>query len=162
MYHPFWERLPFTNIFLSITPDILHQLHQGISKYLIRWLIQFWGEEIDACCSRLPPNHNAWHFYKGITMLSNLTGQEHKDICRIILGLVADLTLPGNQSARLTRAIRVLLDFIYLSQYSVHATKSLNTLDDALCRFYEDKDIFIKLGARQHLNLPKLHSLTHY
>ena len=95
-------------------------------------------------------------------MLLNLTGQEHKDICCIILGLVVDLTLPGNQSAHLTCAVRALLDFIYLSQYSVHTTKSLNALDDALRRFHEDKDIFIELGARQHLNLPKLHSLTHY
>lgn len=95
-------------------------------------------------------------------MLSNLTGQEHKDICCIILGLVADLTLPGNQSARLTHAVQALLDFIYLSQYSVHTTESLNALDDALRRFHEDKDIFIELRARQHLNLPKLHSLTHY
>ncbi|KAN0134253.1 hypothetical protein V8E53_008025 [Lactarius tabidus] len=162
-YRPFWEHFPFTNIFLSITPDILHQLQQGIFKYLIRWLIKLWSEEIDAHCSRLPPNHNARHFYKGITMLSNLTGQEHKDISCIILGLVVDLPLLENQStACLIRAVRALLDFFYLSQYSVHSTESLDALEDALCRFHEDKDIFIELRIRQHFNLPKLHSLSHY
>ena len=80
-YHPFWERLPFTNIFLSITPDVLHQLLQGIVKHLVYWVSVLGGEEIDAHCRRLPPNHNTWHFHKGITGLSRLTGQEHKDIC---------------------------------------------------------------------------------
>ncbi|KAN0128003.1 hypothetical protein V8E53_014180 [Lactarius tabidus] len=159
MYRPFWERFPFTNIFLSITPDILHQLQQGIFKYLIRWLIKLWSEEIDTHCSCLLPNHNTQHFYKGITMLSNLTGQEHKDINCIILGLMVDLPLPENRStAHLIRAVQVLLDFFYLSQYSVHSMESLDALEDALCRFHEDKDIFIELGIRQHFNLLKLHT----
>lgn len=47
--HPFWEALPFVNIFQSITPDILHQLLQGILKHLISWLVQGYGSvEIDA------------------------------------------------------------------------------------------------------------------
>ncbi|KAH9015128.1 hypothetical protein EDB83DRAFT_2232775 [Lactarius deliciosus] len=162
-YHPFWERLPYANIFLSITPDILHQLHQGVLKHLVRWLAALRSGEIDARCSRLPPNHNARYFHKGITWLSKLTGKEHKDIARIILGVVVDLSLPGVQSsARLTRAVRALLDFIYLSQYPVHTTQTLNAMDNALCRFHENKDVFIELGVRKHFNLPKLHSLLHY
>jgi hypothetical protein len=43
VFHPFWERLPLTNIFLSITPDVLHQLLQGMMKHLIRWLIRAFG-----------------------------------------------------------------------------------------------------------------------
>ena len=96
-------------------------------------------------------------------MLLNLTGQEHKDISRIILGLVVDLPLPENQStACLICAVQVLLDFFYLSQYSVHSMESLDTLEDALRQFHENKDIFIELGIQQHFNLPKMHSLTHY
>ena len=162
-YHPFWEHLPFTNIFLSITPDVLHQLLQGIVKHVVCWLAVLGSEEIDARCRHLPPNHNAQHFYKGITGLSRLTGQEHKDICCILLGLVVDLPLPGvRYSARLTGAVRALLDFIYLSQYSVHTTESLSALDAVLRQFHAEKDIFIDLGVQEHFNLPKLHSLTHY
>ncbi|KAJ7769278.1 hypothetical protein B0H16DRAFT_1715749 [Mycena metata] len=35
IYHPFWEGLPYTNIYRAISPDILHQLYQGVIKHLI-------------------------------------------------------------------------------------------------------------------------------
>ncbi|KAG1856155.1 hypothetical protein F4604DRAFT_1932011 [Suillus subluteus] len=49
--HPFWEPLLLVNIFESITPDILHQLYQGLVKHLLAWLSDACGgEEIDAQC----------------------------------------------------------------------------------------------------------------
>ena len=163
IYHPFWESLPFTNIFVSITPDILHQLHQGVLKHMVRWLAALASNEIDMRSSHLPPNHNAQHFHSGFTWLSKLTGQEHKDIARVLLGVVVNLALPGvRSSARLAHIVRALLDFIYLSQYPVHTTASLNAMGAALCRFHEDKDVLIELGVREHFKLPKLHSLLHY
>ncbi|KAG2335638.1 hypothetical protein BDR05DRAFT_978923 [Suillus weaverae] len=30
LIHPFWEGLPFANIFQGVTPDVLHQLYQGL------------------------------------------------------------------------------------------------------------------------------------
>lgn len=76
--HLFWESLPCTNIYRSISPDILHQLYQGIVKHLISWLKRCCGEaELDARCRRLPPDHNTCLLMKGISSLSRVTGKEH-------------------------------------------------------------------------------------
>ena len=48
IYHPFWIFLPFLNIFQSITPNILHQLLQGLLKHLLSWLkTAYSASEID-------------------------------------------------------------------------------------------------------------------
>jgi len=68
---PFWKDLPFVNIYHCITPNILHQLYQGVIKHLIGWVCKACGDaEIDARCHRLPPNHNIRLFLKGISHLS--------------------------------------------------------------------------------------------
>ncbi|KAI0633956.1 hypothetical protein C8Q77DRAFT_1193668 [Trametes polyzona] len=161
---PFWKDLPFVDIFVSITPDLLHQLYQGVMKHLLSWLKHAYGpEELDARCRRLPPNHQIRLFLKGITSLHRVTGKEHADICRFLLGLVVGLPLPGGFSpARLVRAVRALLDFLYLAHYPAHTSDTLDLLGDALKRFHANKSIFIDLGIRQHFRLPKLHALEHY
>jgi hypothetical protein len=161
---PFWKDLPYVHIYRSITPDILHQLYQGIFKHLMGWVIQAVGHlEVDARCRRMPPNHNIRHFVKGITSLSRVTGQEHNQMSRILLGLVIDAPLPdGLSNVRLIRAVRALLDFLYLAQYPVHTDETLTLLEDALERFHINKEIFVDLGIRNGFNIPKLHFARHY
>ncbi|KAI0026936.1 hypothetical protein K488DRAFT_63772 [Vararia minispora EC-137] len=160
----FWKDLPFSDIYLAITPDILHQLYQGMVKHVISWLKVAYGKRaIDARFQSLPPNHHLRLFSRGISKLSRVSGSEHEDICRSLLGVIADLPLPDGQSpVRIVRAVRALLDFVYLAQYPVHTTLSLRQLDDALAVFHANKQVFIDLGMREQFNLPKLHSLRHY
>ncbi|KAG1770541.1 hypothetical protein EDD22DRAFT_977201 [Suillus occidentalis] len=152
LYHPFWQELPHCNIYNAITPDVLHQIYQGLIKHLISWIKTAYGEaEIDARCKRLPPNHNIRLFMKGISVLSRVSGTEHQQICRFLLGLIIDIRLPdGASPARLIRA------------YPCHSDLTLELLSGALNRFHDNKSIFVDLGIRSSFNLPKLHSFQHY
>ncbi|KAG1845128.1 hypothetical protein DFJ58DRAFT_801574, partial [Suillus subalutaceus] len=111
----------------------------------------------------IPPNHNICLFLKGISSLSCVSGMEHNQICRFLLGIVIGIRLPGNlNNARLTRAVHAILDFLYLAQYPCHTDQTLALLDDALTRFHDNKDIFLDLGIHSNFNLPKLHGFRHY
>jgi hypothetical protein len=161
---PFWATLPLCDVFISITPDVLHQLLQGVMKHLIGWLVRIFGPEtIDARCRAMPPNYKVMLFTKGITSLSRVTGHEHKKMCAILLGLIADLPVPGGlDPSRIIKATRALLDFLQLAQYESHSTTTINQLQAALSIFHQNKDIFVDLEIREQFNIPKLHSLMHY
>ncbi|KAL1687786.1 hypothetical protein GGG16DRAFT_61384 [Schizophyllum commune] len=168
---PFWKDLPFAHVYRAITPDVLHQLYQGVIKHLLAWLVDAYGAaEMDARCRRLPPNHNIRLFMSGISSLTHLTGQTHDEICRILLGLIVDapLHIPTPARARrqaaprIVKSVRGILDFLFLSQYPVHSSESLKLLNDALSRFHSNKAVFIELGIRNDFNIPKLHFASHY
>ena len=160
----FWKDLPYVHIYRSITPDILHQLYQGIIKHLISWVTKALGPlEVDAWCRHMPLNHNIRHFIKGITSLSRVTGQEHNQMSHILMGLILDAPLLGGLSnVHLVYAVRALLDFLYLAQYLVHTDETLQLLEDSLQRFHDNKSIFVDLDIRDAFNIPKLHSTRHY
>ncbi|KAJ7841520.1 hypothetical protein B0H14DRAFT_3694203 [Mycena olivaceomarginata] len=155
--HPFWEKLPYTNIFLAITSDVLHQLYQGVVKHLIGWLKTSLGEaELDARCRRLPPNHNIRLFMKGISHLNRVTGREHDQISRFILGIIIDMKLPGGHSpVRLVKAVRGGSRLHLYGQYPMHTTETLIALEAARMLFHRNKDVFVDLGIRDGFNLPK-------
>jgi hypothetical protein len=163
--HPFWQNLPLVHIYRSISPDVLHQFYQGGIRHLLAWIKSAYGPtELDARCQRLPPNHNIRLFTKGITSLSRVSGQEHHDICRILLGLIVDLNLPGGYSpTRLVRVVRAMLDALHFAQYPLHSDETLSLFENALQRFDKNKQIFMDLEIRTNFNINKLHFLRrHY
>jgi len=162
--NPFWKFLPYANIYQSITPDVLHQLHQGVTKHLISWLQSAFGaSELDHRCRCLPLNHNVRHFSKGISGFSRISGKEHAEMCKVLLGLIIGVPLRDNCSSdKLLCAVRGILDFLYLAQLPSHTDKTLDDMSAALNTFHASKSIFIELGIRDDFNFPKLHSLLHY
>ena len=149
VYRPFWSRLPYVDIFQSISPDILHQLHQGVFKHLLKWLVAVYSPaELNARYQRLIPNHYVRIFSNGITGLSRVTGKEHDQISRVILGVIIDMHLcNGLNASRLIRAVRNLLDFLYLAKLPLQTTQTLHRLYNALHNFHENKSIFVDLGV---------------
>ncbi|KIY61005.1 hypothetical protein CYLTODRAFT_318884, partial [Cylindrobasidium torrendii FP15055 ss-10] len=155
---PFWEHLPYTNIHLAQTPDVLHQLYQGVLRHLIDWCQRLLTDkELDARIRRLPPGLGLRHFKDGISALSQISGTERKNMGKILLACVVDRLKP-----KAVTAIRAILDFIYLAQYRTHDDETLGYMEQALERWRQNKDYFIKVKIRTHFNIPKFHALVHY
>ncbi|KAJ6586558.1 hypothetical protein B0H10DRAFT_2168046 [Mycena sp. CBHHK59/15] len=118
--------------------------------------IKFWStqattgkdEEID-CRLR--------HFTKGISLTSQWTGNERKNMEKVFLGILAQVTEPSIQ-----RAVAAIIDFIYYAHFETHCDESLAKLDAAWAAFHNDKSAFIELGIRKHFDINKLHKLKHY
>ena len=52
---PFWEGFPLCDIYICITPDVLHQLYQGVVKHMIDWCSSLIDdEELDSQVRGLP------------------------------------------------------------------------------------------------------------
>ena len=163
VYTPFWADLPHTNIHTAITPDVLHQLYQGVFKHLTNWCMRtMTQEELDKRIRCLPPAYGLRHFKNGISALSQISGTERKHMAKILLGC-----LHGVLPKKCIIACRSLLDFIYLAQYTTHDEVTLGYMQDALDTFHAHKSFFTDappggINIRDDLNIPKFHFLDHY
>ena len=160
VFSPFWAELPYTDIFLYISSDILHQLHQGIIKnHLKKWCSMLAETtHFDAHFQAMPIFPGLQHFKNGISTIRQWTGADHKELERVFVG-----TLMGAiMEPRVLQAACCVMDFVHLAQYHSHTDDTLTALQRALNNFHHSKDVFIKLGCRDQFNIPKLHSLVHY
>jgi hypothetical protein len=164
IYCPFWESLPFVNIYQAIAPDVLHQLHQGIFQHLLSWLTKALGTtEINAQSQRQLLNHHTRIFTEGITGLSHITGKEHDLMSRFLLAIVIGSHLKDDLNpSRLVHAVHAFLNFLYRAWLRRHLSDTLHRLKSALKKFHDNKTIFVDLDIRKNFKIPKLHSLRHY
>lgn len=158
VFEPFWKNLPFTDIHRILTPDVLHQLYQGVFKHVISWCQSVVGEKrLDRRIRSLPQFQGLRQFKNGISALSQISGAERKDMAKILIPCLIG-TVP-NQAIK---AVKGLLDFIFLSQYPTHDEETLRYMEEALDLFTKNKQYFITVKCHPTLNIPKFHSLIHY
>lgn len=160
---PFWLDLPFANGSQCITPDLLHQLHQGVfGVHMIRWCTRLLGkEEIDRRYKGMPPHSGLRYFGDGISKIKKGPGGENKEVGKTFVPIMA-----GSRPAEVVGAARALMDFLYRAHRPQLHEGDLEALESDLEEFHDYKDIFRSAGLLQTKKLfngiPKLHMLRHY
>ena len=97
------------------------------------------------------------HFKKGISVVSQWTGTEHREMERVFVGLLSSAA-----KENVLMMACSLLEFIYYAQFQQHTDKTLTAMQDSLSLFHVHKGILTELGICNHFNVPKIHSLMHY
>ncbi|KAJ7061779.1 hypothetical protein C8F01DRAFT_1286849 [Mycena amicta] len=161
---PFWKDLPHCNIFRSFFPDLLHQMHKGAFDHARSWATASLGgsaneneAEIDKRFQAMVDHPSLRHFRQGISLVSQWTGNEAKEMEKVFLGV-----LNGAADAQVTLAVRGVLDFIYYAHFETHTDASLAKLEAAWRMFHDNKKVFVTMGIRAHFNIPKIHAMQHY
>ncbi|KAJ7735424.1 hypothetical protein DFH07DRAFT_753845 [Mycena maculata] len=159
--NPFWADFPHCNIFSSMMPDQLHELHNGaFDDHIVKWSTAATNgeaDEIDCRFRAMTPHPSLRHFKKGISLTTQWTGTERKNMEKVFLGVLANATDPGVQLS-----VRGMMDFIHYAHFETHCDKSLVELDQAWSAFHANKQAFIDLEIRQHFRINKIHKLKHY
>ncbi|KAH8979145.1 hypothetical protein EDB86DRAFT_2814988 [Lactarius hatsudake] len=166
---PFTHEFPRADIHELICPDLLHQVIKGTFKdNLVAWVGQYQIEEhgeargleiiqdIDRRISAVPPFPGLRRFPDGRDF-AQWTGNDSKSLMKVYLAAIV-----GHVPSDMVKCVSAFLDFCYIARRNAISAEGLDSLQDALTRFHQHRDIFIRTGVRTDISLPREHSLVHY
>ncbi|KAG1877528.1 hypothetical protein F4604DRAFT_1880428 [Suillus subluteus] len=161
---PYWKDWGHACPSLFLTPDGLHQWHKFFFDHPINWSINIMGgAELDRRLSVLQPRVGVHHWMNGISTLKQLTGQEHRDLEKLLPGVIV-----GAVPNEVACALRAITEFIFQAQNLFVYNETLHSLSEALCEFHHYKDSILTAGGRRgknsplnHFQIPKLELMQH-
>lgn len=145
VHDPFWRDWPMAQPYVFLTPEPLHHWHKQFWDHDVKWCIRVLGSaEINFRFSVLHPCTGYRHFAEGIANLKQVTGREHRDIERYLIGTIA-----GAVPRSFLIAVRALMDFRYMAQAPQISDAECNRIQQSLALFHEHKQAILDAGARR-------------
>jgi hypothetical protein len=160
---PWWAGLPDVNLAMCITPDLLHQLYQGIFKsHVVRWLQHLVGvKKLDQRFASTTQAAGLTHFPKGISHVQQWTGRESKEMLKQTLPLVV-----GDLTPEQAQLMSSVIDFIFRAHSASMTDTDLHEMDAALDTLHKLKEVMVSKGfyasSKRFDGIPKLHMMGHY
>ncbi|KAJ1310634.1 hypothetical protein OPQ81_009163 [Rhizoctonia solani] len=161
---PWWADIPFTNFHMSIMPDLLHQLYQGLIKmHAIAWSQKVISKsKLNQCFKSMPKAAGMRHFSKGISKIQQWTGRESKEMAKQLLPIIAGQGVNSNFIA----LIQSITNFTFRVHQSWMTDSEVNELECSLLLLHEKKSVLKTLKIYKLLkslnHVKKLHMASHY
>ncbi|KAF8598911.1 hypothetical protein BDV93DRAFT_450229, partial [Ceratobasidium sp. AG-I] len=160
---PWWAGLTYVNLHASITPDLLHQLYNGVFKErIMRWLVHLMdAKTLDQHFISIPGAEGLRKFTKGVSTISQWQGRESKDMMKQIVPISI-----GKVPLKMSQLVRSLVDFTFLVHASSLTDKDIIEMERSLATFHQLKPMMISNGyyksTKRFDGIPKIHMLPHY
>ncbi|KAG1724156.1 uncharacterized protein EDB91DRAFT_1239997 [Suillus paluster] len=151
---PYWKDWGHASPSFFLTPDGLHQWHKFYFDHPINWSINIMGgAELD----------RVHHWANGVSMLKQLTVQEHRDLEKLLPGVIV-----GAVPDEVACALCAITEFIFQAQNLFLYDETLHSLSEALRKFHYYKDFILTAGGHHgknsllnHFQIPKLELMQH-
>ncbi|KAI9452680.1 hypothetical protein BJY52DRAFT_1124162 [Lactarius psammicola] len=166
---PFTYSFPRADIHELLAPDLLHQLIKGVFKdHLVEWVLEYLHlehgekraleiiEDIDRRISAVPPFPSLRRFRDGRDY-KQWTGDDSKALMKVFLAAIA-----GYVPSAMVRCVAAFMDACYIARRNAIDSPSLERFRDRVQAFHQLRTIFIKVGVRATISLPRQHALKHF
>ncbi|EAU82306.2 hypothetical protein CC1G_08918 [Coprinopsis cinerea okayama7 len=168
-YVPFTYFFPRADIHELLAPDILHQLIKGTFKdHLVTWVGEYLQrvhgtkrseeilEDIDHRIAAVPPFAGLRRFPDGRDF-NQWTGDDSKALMKVYLAAVA-----GYLPSKMVQCLSTFIDACYIVRRNSISAPVLERFKSLVDQFHELRKVFIEVGVRTSISLPRQHALSHY